>query len=60
LIHIAATDGRSHDEVVITGLAPGFEYTISTVDGVITLTALNDVVPTTQAEHILYLPLIVR
>ncbi len=49
------------NQVTITGLAPGFEYTISTTNGVITLTALNDGVPTTEAEpYLIYLPVIVR
>jgi hypothetical protein len=47
-------------DVAITGLAPGFEYTISTTNGVITLTALNDGVPTTPVEGLIFLPLIVR
>lgn len=46
--------------VAITGLAPGFEYMISTTNGVITLTALNDGIPTTPVEGLIFLPLIMR
>ena len=45
--------------VVITGLAPGFEYDLNVAGGVLTLTALNDGVPTTQVfAPRIYLPLI--
>ncbi len=56
----SATSSGTFGEVAITGLAPGFEYTVNAVDGTVTLTALNDGVPTTQTEHVVYLPLSMR
>lgn len=48
-------------QVVINGLAPGFEKTLTITNGVVTLTALNDGVSTTQsAAKEIYLPLVVR
>jgi hypothetical protein len=48
------------ESVAITGLEPGFEYTISIVDGVLVLEALNDGVPTTSAIYRIFLPLAMR
>jgi hypothetical protein len=56
----AGSSSGTFNQVVITGLAPGFQYTIGATNGVITLTALNNGIPTTQAEHPLYLPLLMR
>lgn len=51
----------SFADVVITGLAPGFEYDLALTNGVVTLTALNDGVPTTQPSPAdLFLPLVMR
>ncbi|CAG0937239.1 hypothetical protein TFLX_06159 [Thermoflexales bacterium] len=44
----------------LAGLAPGFTYTLSSTGGVLNLVALNDGVPTTQAQRRVYLPLIRR
>jgi hypothetical protein len=55
---LTATDGISgtFDGVEISGLAPGFEYGLSIIDGQVTLEALNDGVP----QGAIYLPLVVR
>jgi hypothetical protein len=48
-------------EVVITGLADGFDYNLTVTNGVITLTALNDGVPTTEpSTQYVFLPMVVK
>lgn len=57
----AATFTGALDEVVITGLAPGFQHTFDATGGSLALVALNDGVSTTQpASRTIYLPLIQR
>lgn len=57
----ANTVNGAPQNVVITGLEPGFEFTLATPSGVLTLTALNDGVPSTQREqYTLYLPIVQR
>ena len=46
--------------VTITGLEPGFQFEMDVTNGAVTLTALNDGVPTTSAPHSLFLPLVAR
>lgn len=47
--------------VTITGLAPGFEYTLSVVGDTVTMTALNNGVATTTPPLLhLYLPVVTR
>jgi len=55
---LAATEDISgaFDSVEISGLAPGFEYELSYVDGQLALEALNDGVPLGRV----FLPLVVR
>ncbi len=55
---LAATEGISgaFDSVEISGLAPGFEYDLTIVDGQVTLEALNDGVPLGRV----FLPLVMR
>jgi len=55
----SATGGFT--EVVITGLAAGFTYDLTLVNGTVTLMALNDGIATTQRTLSgLFLPLVVR
>lgn len=57
----AATFTGALDEAAITGLAPGFQHTLDTTGGSLTLVALNDSVPATRpASRMLYLPLLRR
>lgn len=55
---LSATGGTSgtFDSVEISGLAPGFEYELTILDGQVTLEALNDGVP----FGAIFLPLVVR
>ena len=55
---LTATGGTSgtFDSVEISGLAPGFEYELTIVDGQVTLEALNDGEPL----RVVFLPLVVR
>jgi len=49
----------SFAQTVITGLLPDFDHTLTVVNGVVTLTALNDGVSTTQpAAKKLFLPML--
>jgi len=51
----------SFADVEITGLAPGFEFDLEIVNGVVTLTALNDGVATTEPSPFeVFLPLVIR
>jgi hypothetical protein len=51
----------THDVVVITGLAAGFDYALGMMGGAVTLTALNDgVATTTPAALKLFLPVVTR
>lgn len=50
------TVSGTFDSVEISGLAPGFEYEISNIDGLVTLEALNDGV----AVDLIFLPLMRR
>ena len=57
----ANTFNGAPQQVVITGLEPGFEFEIPAPGGVFTLIALNDGVPTTTVSGAsLYLPLVTR
>ena len=57
----ANTINGAPQQVVITGLEPGFEFDLAAPGGVLTLTALNDGVPTTTATSAsIYLPLVTR
>jgi hypothetical protein len=57
----AQTITGAPQEVLISGLAPGFDYDVDVTSGVLTLVALNDGTPTTQeTTQPLYLPLIQR
>lgn len=56
----AGSLGGAFDQVVVTGLAPGFAYTVSTAGGALGLTALNDGVATTTPVHQLFVPLVRR
>ncbi len=57
----AGTATGSFAQVVITGLDPGFEKNVTVANGVVTLTALNDGVATTEKSAAdLFLPLLVR
>jgi len=48
-------------QVLLSGLAPGFEFTLAAPGGVLTLTALNDGVPTTQPlAQPVFLPFVQR
>ena len=48
-------------DVVVTGLADGFDYTLTVTNGVITLTALNDGVPTTEpSKQFVFLPVVLK
>lgn len=60
LIQAVVINGAPQN-VVISGLEPGFEFEITAPGGVLTLTALNDGVPTTTATGAsIYLPLVTR
>ncbi len=50
--------GGTFDQVEINGLAQGFEYEITILNGQVVLEALNDGVP--QQLQSLFLPLVVR
>jgi hypothetical protein len=55
----AGSASGSFAGVTISGLAPGFQFEVSTSGGTTTLTALNDGVPTTTATpNLVYLPLV--
>lgn len=57
----ANTINGAPQQVVITGLAPGFKFDLAAPGGVLTMTALNDGVPTTPATGAsIYLPLVTR
>lgn len=57
-VQSTATTG-SFAQTVITGLAPGFNHSLTVVNSVVTLTALNDGVSTTQpAAKKIFLPLL--
>jgi hypothetical protein len=48
-------------EVVISGLEPGFEFSLAFSGGALRLTALNDGVPATGPQNsTIYLPFIIR
>jgi hypothetical protein len=60
LIQADAVTG-SPANVVITGLADGFDFDLATAGGVLTLVALNDGVPTTEGgTSTIYLPMVQR
>jgi hypothetical protein len=60
LIQAAQTTGAP-DNVVIAGLAAGFEFNLDLADGMLTLVALNDGVPLIEVNgRRLYLPLVQR
>jgi T5SS/PEP-CTERM-associated repeat protein len=48
------------DAVQVTGLAPGWQYTLATDDGIISLTARTDGVATTRPTQRIYLPVVRR
>jgi|GEM_PF-2401697 len=57
----ASTVSSTPQNVVITGLEPGFEFDLTTSGGVLTLTALTDGVATTPVPGTaIYLPLVTR
>jgi hypothetical protein len=60
--NLLAADSVTGDfsNITITGLAPGFEYEMSVVNGQIVMEALNDGIPTTSAIYQVYLPLAMR
>ena len=48
-------------DVVVTGLADGFDYNLIVTNGVITLTALNDGVSTTEpSKQFVFLPVVLK
>ncbi|NNJ12244.1 hypothetical protein EKD04_018095 [Chloroflexales bacterium ZM16-3] len=47
-------------KVIVTGLAEGFAFNLTTTNGEVTLTALNDGVATTQKTQTVFLPLVRR
>jgi hypothetical protein len=60
LIQATAFTGAA-PQVLLSGLEPGFEFTLAAPGGVLTLTALNDGVPTTQPlAQPVFLPLVQR
>jgi hypothetical protein len=58
-VQSARTSGQ-FAKVTITGLALGFQFDITTVNGVTQLVAKNDGVATTQPRFRVYLPLVQR
>ncbi|HAJ38117.1 MAG TPA: hypothetical protein DCL15_20795 [Chloroflexi bacterium] len=57
----ATTINGAAQNVVITGLEPGFDFTLAAPGGVLTLTALNDGVATTPASGAaIFLPLVTK
>lgn len=57
----ANTINSAPQNVVITGLAPGFQFDLAAPGGVLTLTARNDGVPTTTApDSSIFLPLVTK
>jgi hypothetical protein len=56
----ADTSSGAFATVAVTGLAPGWQYTLASDDGVISLTAHTDGVATTTPTRRLYLPIVQR
>ncbi|MCA9972286.1 MAG: autotransporter outer membrane beta-barrel domain-containing protein, partial [Anaerolineales bacterium] len=56
-VTVSGAASGSFADVTISGLEPGFAFDVDVSGGAVTLTALNDGVPTTGGQYRLYLPL---